>query len=60
MYIQVSYLLAAEATVEREFSALETIPDQYPKLVLTMDRLDRSRNGIRHLNVADWLLEDNG
>lgn len=58
MYVQVGYLLASEETVEREFSALETIPDQYPKLVLTMDRLDRSRNGVRHLNVADWLLED--
>lgn len=58
LYVQVSYLLAAASTIEREFSALETIPDQYPKLVLTMDRLEMSRNGIRHKNVADWLLED--
>ena len=58
LYVQVSYLLASATTIEREFSALETIPDQYPKLVLTMDRLDMSRNGVRHKNVADWLLED--
>jgi hypothetical protein len=58
LYVQVSYLLASEETVEREFSALESIPDHYPKLILTMDRPDMSRNGIRHSNVVDWLLED--
>ncbi len=33
IYIQVAYLLSAEETVDREFSVLETIPDNYHKLV---------------------------
>lgn len=57
-YIQVTYLLAAESTIEREFSALERINDNYPKTVLSMDRIDRSRNGIRHKNIIEFLLRD--
>ncbi|MDX9827952.1 MAG: ATPase, partial [Spirochaetia bacterium] len=45
-----------EDTVEREFSALERIPDNYPKYVVTMDEVDRSRNGIRHINIRRFLL----
>lgn len=58
-YVQVSYLLASEETIEREFGALEQIPDNYPKFVVTMDEISRSRNGIRHLNIRDFLLLDN-
>ncbi len=56
LYIQVAYLLANDETVEREFSVLETIPDNYPKFVVTMDEIDRSRNGIRHINIRQFLL----
>lgn len=56
VYIQVSYLLASDETVEREFSALESISDNYPKYVVTMDEIDRSRNGIKHMNIKDFLL----
>jgi hypothetical protein len=56
LYVQVAYLLAGEDTVEREFSALERIPDNYPKYVVTMDEVDRSRNGIRHINIRRFLL----
>lgn len=56
IYIQVAYLLATDETVEREFSVLEQIPDNFPKYVLSMDEIDRSRNGIIHKNVCDWLL----
>lgn len=58
-YVQVSYLLADDSTVEREFRALELIPDNFPKYVVTMDEIDRSRNGIRHMNIRDFLLKDN-
>lgn len=58
VYIQVCYLLAADDTVEREFSVLETIPDNYPKFILSMDEVDRSRNGIVHRNIRDFLLGD--
>jgi hypothetical protein len=57
LYIQVAYLLADDATIEREFSSLESIPDNFPKLVLSMDAVDRSRNGIIHKNIKDFLLE---
>ena len=58
VYIQVCYLLASDETMEREFSVLETIPDNYPKFVLSMDQIDRSRNGILHINICDFLLKD--
>ncbi len=57
LYAQVCYLLANDETMDREFGALESIPDNYPKYVLSMDDVDRSRNGIRHKNIRDFLLE---
>jgi len=57
MYVQVAYLLAEPSTVEREFSVLEAIADNHPKVVLSMDKVDRSRNGISHKNIIDFLLE---
>lgn len=57
-YIQVTYLLASEETVEREFSVLEKIPDNYPKYVVSMDEINRSRNGIKHMNIRKFLLLD--
>lgn len=58
LYVQVSYLLASEETVEREFGALERIPDNFPKYVVSMDEISRGRNGIRHYNIRDFLLLD--
>lgn len=55
-YIQVTYLLAGPETVDREFAALEAIDDNYPKIVISMDLINRGRNGIRHMNVLDFLL----
>jgi len=57
MYVQVAYLLAEASTIEREFSVLEAIADNHPKFVVSMDKVDRSRNGIRHKNIIDFLLE---
>lgn len=57
MYIQVSYLLASEDTKEREFSVLENIKDNYPKYVLSMDEFDMSRNGIKHINLIEFLVK---
>ena len=56
LYIQVAYLLASPETIEREFSSLEKINDNYPKYVISMDEFDMSRNGIRHINIIDFLL----
>ena len=57
IYIQVSYLLASEDTKEREFLVLENIKDNYPKYVLSMDEFDMSRNGIKHVNLIEFLIK---
>lgn len=57
-YIQVTYLLAEESTIEREFSVLEAIDDNFPKIVISMDKVNRSRHGIIHKNIVDFLLEE--
>ena len=57
LYVQVAYLMESEETREREFSALMSVPDQYPKMVLTLDRVDFSSNGIRHRYLPDFLME---
>ena len=56
LYIQVAYLLPTEDTIKREFGVYESIKDNYPKYVLSMDEFDMSRNGIKHFNVRDFLL----
>ncbi|NBK93155.1 ATP-binding protein [bacterium 1XD21-13] len=56
LYVQVSYLLASEETIEREFGSLERIADNYPKYVVTMDEIMRGRNGIKHFHIRDFLL----
>lgn len=56
IYIQVTYLLASPETIEREFSVLELIKDNFPKYVVSMDQFDMSRNGIKHYNIIDFLL----
>ena len=56
LYVQVSYLLASEETIRREFGAYESIQDNFPKYVVSLDEFDMSRNGIKHKNVRDFLL----
>jgi hypothetical protein len=58
IYVQVSYLLTSEETIEREFKPLKNISDNYPKYVITMDDGDMSHEGIEHLNLIDFLLGD--
>lgn len=57
-YFQVAYTTRDEKTLERELSALESINDHYPKFILTMDiDPEVDYNGIRKINVLDWLLD---
>ena len=56
LYIQVAYLLAGSGTIEREFGIYDSIRDHYPKYVLSLDEFDMSRDGIKHLNIRDFLL----
>lgn len=57
LYVQVTYVMATEETQEREFAALRAVPDQYPKMVLSLDRTDLSEDGIVHRYLPDFLLD---
>ena len=56
VYIQVTYLLASDETIQREFGIYDSIHDNFPKYVVSMDELDFSRNGIKHRNIKEFLL----
>lgn len=59
LYIQVCYLLASPETIDREYGVLEQISDNYPKLVLSLDRVrPADRSGIRWQNLVDFLLTE--
>ena len=58
LYVQVCYLLASTETVEREFGNLERIKDNFPKYVISGDLPDFSRNGIKHYNIINFLLNE--
>jgi len=58
-YIQAAYLLSDEKVIEREFGAYDAIRDHYPKYVITMDRMTVTRDGIIHMNLLDFLLDNN-
>lgn len=58
LYVQVTYLLASEETVNREFGVYDAIRDNFPKYVVSLDEFDMSRNGIKHRNIRDFLLSD--
>lgn len=56
IYVQVCYLLATQETIAREFGNLDRINDNYPKYVISSDIPDFSRNGIKHYNIIEFLL----
>ncbi len=58
IYVQVAYLLSTEETLNREFSVLKSIKDNFPKYVVSMDEFNFSQNGLIHKNIKDFLLED--
>lgn len=55
-FIQVTYLLASEDTIKREFGAYARITDASPKYVMSLDKIDMSHDGIIHVNIIDFLL----
>ena len=58
-YIQACYDLSDEKTRNREFSAFDSIDDNYPKYVISMNDEDYSQKGVKCLNIFDFLLDDN-
>ena len=57
LYIQVTESLASPETLEREFAPLKMIKDNYEKIILTTDAGDREYDGIKVVNIINWLLE---
>lgn len=56
-YYQVAYTVQDENTLSRELSPLNNITDHNPKYLLTMDFTPyTSHNGIKQINVLEWLL----
>ncbi len=56
IYLQCTYLLSDEATVEREYSALQSIDDNYEKVVVSLDEVTLpSKGGIKHIQA--WKLD---
>ena len=58
LYVQVAYLLASEDTIQREFGVYDHVRDNFPKYVVTLDEFDMSRDGIKHRNIRDFLLQE--
>lgn len=56
VYVQVCRTLADERVEQREFSPLLAVADAYPKFVLSMDRIGCFREGVRRLNIVDFLM----
>jgi predicted AAA+ superfamily ATPase len=57
LYIQVTYKMTEQSTIDREFSSLIQIKDNHPKYVVTMDEFWKDNiEGIKHIHIADFLL----
>jgi len=57
LYVQVTYKMTEPQTIEREFGAFNSINDNYPKYVVSMDEFwNDNIDGIKHLHIADFLL----
>lgn len=58
-YVQVAYTIAlSKITEDREYKSLESIRDNYPKYVMTTDYLLQNRNGIKHVNLIDFIISN--
>ena len=56
IYVQVAYMLTEPKTYDREFGNLLTIPDNFPKYVVSMDKFAGEQyKGIQHLHIVDFL-----
>lgn len=55
-YIQVSYTVQDKNTLERELAPFSKIPDYNERFLITMDYETTVHNGVKQINVIDWLL----
>lgn len=59
IYVQVSYLIVNESTIQREYGNLLKIKDNYPKYVISMDEFQgNTYKGIKHLHLRQFLSEE--
>ena len=59
-YYQVALTVRDEKVLERELRSLQKTGDHYPKTLLTLDMdLEADYDGIKKINIVDWLLKEN-
>ena len=58
LYVQVTESMTSEDTRRRELAPLQKIKDNYEKIGLSLDTgMDTSYDGIKSLNLIDWLID---
>ena len=57
-FIQVTYLLNSDEVIDREYGAFDVIEDNYPKYVISLDKNYPETNGIKHINLIDFLMSE--
>jgi len=58
IYVQVSQSVMFDEVYERETRGFLKIEDHHPKLLLTLDEICGADDGIQHINLIDWLIDD--
>ncbi len=59
VYVQVTYKMESEKTIEREFGPLLTVKDHYPKYVVSMDdKFEDNIQGVKHVYLIDFIASD--
>jgi predicted AAA+ superfamily ATPase len=56
VYYQVSYTVAHSDTLQRELRPFKAIHDNYEKILLTTDIHESNYEGVKQINVINWLL----
>ena len=57
-FIQVTFSLNNEEVIEREYGAFDTIDGDYDKYVISLDKDYPEKNGIKHINLIDFLIKE--
>ena len=55
-YIQVSQTLKNPETLARDLAPFDKLPDHDEKILITADYENGPRNGVKQLNIVDWLM----
>ena len=57
-YIQIAMSISNKDTEEREYKVFNKIRDNYPKYLFTLDPLPQQKDGIKHINIIDFISND--